>query len=270
MIGQDSPMLLWYNLLAGQPYTVTAGTEEAGRPISNVANLDTLRPAQIAADATGTATITWTLAPGIGYGTMPFGFGPWGGQWPIEAIVLGANRHQSAGFRTTGLTWSIAGETIIDIWPTNSAVVIIPPTPFVGTTMTLTITGAAAGQLITIPELYVGPAITMPYLDLGYDPYHEVANAGAFRTESGREYLALRYRRLELSPSWSVVPSSLWAMLDGFRENVLEQRKALWWAWAPASHPTEVYLVRHSQPSATMPIKTAVHRSMRLKLVEAV
>lgn len=38
-------MILWHNLLAGAAYTVDIGTEEAGRPMSNVANLDTLRPA---------------------------------------------------------------------------------------------------------------------------------------------------------------------------------------------------------------------------------
>ena len=263
-------MILWHNLLAGAAYTVDIGTEEAGRPMSNVANLDTLRPAQITADPSGVAQVTWTLPGSIGYGVEPFGFGPWGGQWPIEAIVLGANRHQSAGFRTPGLTWEIAGLTIQDIWPDNTAVIVKPSAPVMTSTVTLKITGAAAGQLITIPELYVGPAITMPYLDLGYDPYREVSTAPSFKTESGREYLAVRYRRLEVSPRWSVAPSRLWAMLDYFREQVLEVRKVFWWAWSPDSHPTEVYLTRHNQPAAGMPWRSSVHRSFDLRLVEAV
>lgn len=267
----DAPLLLWHNLIEGATHTVNAGTEYPGAPAANMANGDTLRPCQIEADASGVIEVAFDAPAGYGYGSMPFGFGPYGGAWNIEAIVLGANRHQSAGFRTPGLTWTISGHQVLDIWPTSSAVVIPLDTPITpGATITVRIEGASANQLVTIPELYVGPALTMPHLDLGFDPYNEVTSAGAFKTESGREYLSIRYRRLELAPKWSVVPSSLWADLDFVREDVLEARRTFWFAWAPQSRPTEVYLVRHAQSSAPMPIKSAIHRSLGLTLVEAV
>lgn len=271
MAVSDRPVICWNNLLAGATYTVAAGTELAGALASDMANGDTLRPAQIEADANGVVEVVFDTPGSIGYGDMPFGFGPFGGVWQIEAIVLGANRHQSAGWRTEGLTWSVQNQTIKDIWAGSEAVIIRPDTPIdPGAQITVRATGAAPQQPVTIPELYVGPVIEMPYLDLGYDPYNEVTSAGAFRTESGREYLAIRYRRLELAPKWSVVPESLWAELDNLREEVFEQRRTFWFAWAPLSASTEVYLVRHSRPSAPMPVKSAIHRSMSLKLVEAI
>jgi len=271
MAMQDQPLLCWRNLLAGASYTVIAGTEVAGYEADRMANNDTLRGCRMTADSNGDVIVDFATASGYGYGSIPYGFGPWGGNWPIDAIVLGANRHQSAGWRTPGLTWTVAGEQITDIWPQSTAVIVRPAAPIVpGTTIRVQISGAAAGQQVTIPELYAGPALAMPYLDLGYDPYNEVTSAGAFRAESGREYLAVRYRRLELSPRWSAVTPDLWAMLDMVREDTFEARLPLWFAWAPASHPTEVYLMRHAQPSATLPYRSATHRSLSLKLVESI
>ena len=266
----DQPLICFHNLLSDAPYTVSAGTEYPGAPAGNMGNLDLLRPAQIEADASGVVQVDFTTPSAYGWGSVVYGLGPYGGTWRIDAIILGAHRHESGGYRTTGLTWEIAGYQVQDIWPENASILIKPATPIVpGSTITVRITGAAPGQLITIPELYVGPALAMPHLDLGYDPYHETTHAAVFRTESGREYLALRYRRLELRPRWSAITPDLWAMLDLLREDVLELRKPFWWAWAPDSRPHETYLVRHDGVAAQLPIRSAVHRTLDLRLVEA-
>jgi len=265
---QDQPIIAWRNALEGATYTFTVGTEEAGYPLSNAWTNDTLRVAQVTADASGTVSVDITLANNlVGYGVMPWGVGPYGG-YSGDVFVLGAHRHQSAGYRTSGLQWSVGGQVITDIWPNNTSVFQRLTQPITGTSVTLTITGAAANQLITIPELYFGPVIDMPYLDYNFDEYDERAEGAIFKTESGREYLSLRYRQVQQKPSWSTITTDLWSILDSLREDTFENRKAFWFAWAPDSQPHACYLMRHHGSSVAMPRRSAIHRTMRLDLRE--
>jgi len=266
----DSPMLCWKNLLVGSTYAITSGAEDVTAPLSNAWNADTLRAARVTADASGvfSAVVNPSFLDvaynGGGFDHLPYAM------WGIDAIVIGANRHDSAGFRTSGLTWSFAGESFVDIYPENKSFIIAKTIPLAANMLQITLSGAAANQMIVLPELFAGQAIQMPFIDLGFDPYDERSNATSFKSESGREYLSLRYRRLEMKPNWSLVPLDVWGVIDLMREKTLELRSPFWFAWASQSRPHECYLVRHNGANASFPIHSPLYRSLSLNMVEVI
>jgi len=267
----DTPAIMWRNLLAEGTVTLLAGTEEPGFPLANAFIADPLRPARIAADATGTIRFQVDIAAvrAVGYGTAGYGIGPFG-RWTVQGIVLGAARHDPAGWRTARLAWTVNGVPLTDYgWENKSWIVLLDP-PIDADVLTFEITGLAAGQVVSIPALAAGAVLRMPALDLGFDPYTEESVGVDFRTESGRVYQALRYRRIRMKPRWSYIEETLWSWLDIVREEAIELRKAFWFAWAPLAAPHETYLVRHEPKMAEMPIVQPAFRSLQLDLVEVI
>lgn len=139
----------------------------------------------------------------------------------------------------------------------------------------LTFSGLTVTAEVSIPELFLGPRLTMPNVNFGYDPYNEVSDANTFQTEKGRQYNDVLFKRVELTPKWSILKPAEWAAVDLFREGAIEPRSPWWWAWKPDTAPTECYLVRHEADSAKMPIiESASDNLLRsftsLKLGEAI
>lgn len=132
------------------------------------------------------------------------------------------------------------------------------------------LSGFEPGAQVVLPELYLGDVIDMPYLNLGFDPYPEVSQGPEFTPETGRTYPAVRYRRLEIAPSWSRIEPVLHSAIDVFRETAIENKQPWWWAWSPDSLPGECYLVRHKDSKAAFPFVTGIHRDFKLALVEAI
>lgn len=270
----DTPLIGWKNILLGSSYVVNKGAEIAGREFSNVWNVDLLTTAQIEADSSGDVKITVT----IGAGDIPYGAGGYGegsyGVLASDLFIIGAHRHDSAGFRTAGgrILATLDGTPVVDrldIWPENASVAF-PFDSAAGTTLVLDFTGFAAYQVVNIPELFFGPSIQMPGLHAGYDPYDEVSRGSDFNSESGRVYSTVRYKRLELSPRWRHIHSTLWNAVDEFREGALEEKNPFWYVWAPESLTHQTYLMRNGRNRAPFPYVTWQYRSFALKLEEAI
>jgi len=134
----------------------------------------------------------------------------------------------------------------------------------------MTISGLMASSDIIVPEIFLGPRLEMPFIDLSYDPYNEVAKATTFEAENGRINEQLRYRRVELRPKWSHLIQSEYTAVDVFREAHLERRIPFWFAWQPDTSKEECYMMRNRAKSARMPFITQIHRSFNLDLVEAI
>lgn len=265
----SAPVIAWRNLLAEGQASLTAGTLDGGSRLDDLFSADLLRPCRIAADASGTITVQVDISAirHIGYGTLGYGIGPYG-RWTIQAVILGAARHDPAGLRPARADLTINGTPIPDYgYPNASWIVLLDP-PLDADILTITISGRQAGEVLSIPHIYAGPMLRMPPLDLGYDPYMEESVASSFRAESGRVYQALRYRRIRARPSWSVIPADLWSWLDIVREEALELRRAIWWAWDAEAAPHEVYLVRHDKSTAEAPITRPQMRRFSLDLAE--
>jgi len=196
-------------------------------------------------------------------------------------VAIGTYGGSPSAIRTTddGDTWTnesvsqsggIASNLLMDIaFPDTATATSTPQIRVVTRVLRITITGLTAGNPVTIPELYVGPSMQMPFLDYGYDPYVEVFKGKTQDHESGRQTVTLHYKRVELKPRWSIVGNSYVAAIEDFREEQLENRLPMWWAWQPDTSPTECYMMRHKGESAPFPIKAAGYRSFALDLIEA-
>lgn len=270
----DYPIIAYNNLLDGLQdgtvtYAFTVGTDNTAAPFTNVSNKDKINPALPLSDAAGGASITISLPTATA----------------AQCLIIGADRHDGAGFKTTGGTFAL------DYWNGAAWVSLIAATALTAAN-TSTIYKLAAHTLglsggvyqyrivyagftalsnFSIPELYLGTYLEMPPVDFGFDEYNEVYRGSKFDSLSGRIYKTLHYRRLELDPSWSVLERSTYdVLLNAFREDALELLKPFWFAWKPDTAPDEVYFGIHDGDNAAYQIKTAVHRSFKLKFIETV
>ncbi len=266
----DKPIIAWDNLLQVSTVVIPAGTINPDTPLSRLYDGDMLRPCYFTPNGAGQVIIEVTPSQ------------------PISCAILGSARNDAAGYiagatsvrldalsevgygdqpyglygygdrYTETVTHDLTGSPasrMLRFWPTC-------------TKLTITFSGVV-GQL-SVPQLFVGNVLEMPWLEQNYDPYNEAINFAVFEAESGRDYSRLRYRRVELDPQWLMVERVLWTSVDAFREGALELRKPFWFAWMPSTAPSEVYLVKHVNPSAPFPIKSAKHRSFGLKLKEVI
>jgi len=282
----NNPLIGWKNLLAfGNDPTVTTGTDSTSNPITNVTNGFMTRPALPIADGSGTVVVEFTgLNSGFGsfgFGEEGFGLSPFGGVFTADLFIIGAARNNSAGEHFTGgnvklelydsvsAAWTTVVDTAMPATANVSQRFLLDPLTGAATSARLTITGQTANSSVRLPELYLGPAITMPFLDLGFDPYIEVSKGNRVDVSTGRTLRNVRFRRIEVDPSWSNLERATWEEVDLFREDVIEEAGKFWWLWAPESAPAAVYLVQHDKESAPMPYKSATLRTFRLKLVEA-
>lgn len=284
----DNPLIGWKNLLAlGDDPIFTAGSDSVANPIANVFNGFTTRPALPITDGTGTVAIEFIgLNSGDGFGAVGFGAGgfggvAFGGSYKAELFVLGAARHNPAGYHFTGGNIKIelfddgtgAWFTVVDeaiSAPENKSQMYQLAASVGKVSMArLTISGQAANSSINIPELYLGPSIVMPFIDLGFDPYIERAKGNSLDISTGRKLKNVRYKRLEVKPKWSSLTKSQYTEVDLFREDVIENADKFWWIWSPEDHSQEVYLVQHDSEIAPMPFVRQTIRSFSLNIVEA-
>lgn len=273
----NEPIIAWNNLLAadGVSYVMNNGNESTGSPVSNAFTWDILKTAIIESDVNGKVKFTVTLAAGVvGFGEGGFGAGGFGGANSLDCVIFGASRHDSGGFRTNEGNLIVAIDSVevineADIWPEDKSLIRRFDST-TGTEISFEFSGFAAYELVTIPELFAGPSMVMPFVDLGYDSYNEIAVGTTFKSESGREYPTLRYRRVELSPSWQNVTSSLWDSVEEFREGALELRNPFWFAWRADDLPTECYMMRNKPLSAPFKYRTQTIKTFALQLSEAI
>jgi len=219
--------------------------------------------------------ITWTVTTAIGgassCGHVTFADG--------EYKATGVVTHGAVLRSTDGITWTaeipasfitpitIASNGIADF--TYSGGNTTYDTKVIKSAYRMVIYVVTAGQPWQLPELFLGPRLTMPFVEFGYDPYVEVFKGNTFNAESGRQFTTLHYRRVELKPRWRVIPTADAVAVDAFRENHLELRKPFWFAWKPDTARTETYMCRHKGETALMPISSAIHRGFSLDLIEA-
>jgi hypothetical protein len=149
----------------------------------------------------------------------------------------------------------------------GSATYMFDPVPAVRVLLTLTMPNT---NVLQLPEVFIGDCLRLPFVDFGYDPYHEVTYGTSFISESGREYPQVRYRRMELTPKFSNIERAKWASIDAFRENVTELRAPFWFAWSPHSLPNETYLMREDGKDFNFPIKHTNYRDLSGKFVEVI
>lgn len=272
-----APVIGWRNEAEGSSYTVLTGTEVVGYELRQALDdWNTLRPALITADSNGEVTVQITL-PDIGYsfGELPFGMGPFGGLWPIDALAIGAHRHDPAGARfASGRVQLSAGGTVLfdDPYVSGADTTYFKALPehTRAHTYTLTISGQAPGETVHIPHIYLGPLLWMPHLDLGFDPYAEVSIGRHFESESGAIYATVLARRLEPKASWSLIPREYWTAIDFFREETVETMRPFVWAWDYESAPSEIYYCRNRQRRLEFPIRSAAARALRIDMAELV
>ncbi len=272
----DEPILAWKNLLAEAPVHVAAGTLVASTRAEHAANGDPLQRCLVQANASGLVALEWNTAavPAIGFGTLPFGLGPFGGRWRAEVFILGAHRHEPAGAHFTDASFSLladGNEVLASPYVPPGQVSHLwwladhPPAARYRLEITTT-----PGAIVPIAEVYAGPVVRLPHMELGFDPYAERAGTRAWEAESGAIYDRLLYRRLEIKPRWRFIPRTLWTILDFVREEAFEVRAPVWFAWAPDSRPHEVYLVKQRPDRTEMPISRPAWRELALDLVEVV
>jgi len=266
----DSPIIAYDNLLDGSSgYTIIDGSDGLGAPFSNSYNRDILSPAIPTTDSLGAFTIDIDMPSSTA----------------AEVFIMGAHRRESAGFKATG------GNVALWYWNGTGWVTAIGTTPITAQNVStiyklpahtlglngavyqykLTYTSITSISSIFIPELFLGTMLEMKSPDVGYDPYNNVFSGSKFSSLSGRTYKNLHYNRLELKPKWTVLERSVYdAKIADFRELALEPMRSMWWAWMPDTLPNECYLMIHDGNTRPYPIKSVVHRSFALDLIEDV
>ena len=220
--------------------------------------------------------ITWTVTASAGGATVCNHITFADGEFKAGATVGGSS--QAVIRSNDGVAWTseLCGVGITSIASNGITDFVEGPGPDTAarcialkSAYRITINGLTAGAVFSLPELYLGARLEMPFVDFNYDPYIEKFQGNTFNSESGRQFTTLHYRRVEVNPNWAVVTIAKAVEVDLFREDHLELRKPFWWAWYPDTAPTECYMMRHNPNTAPMPIRTAVHRSFGLKLIEA-
>jgi hypothetical protein len=286
-IASDEPLIAYGNAFAliGSQLNTVIGAYQGG----NGADNDPLNPLRMSSVG-GVIKLVYIPPAGhyqYGFGVQPFGEGGFGGytasNLPLDCFILSASRHESAGYRTPptrvrlfaesgfgegGFGMGGFGGSVVDkltLSPAN-ACELIQFQQVNAVRVTMTMFGLPASALF--PEIFLGNAIKMPFLEMGFDPYHEVSTGQNFLAESGREYPQLRYRKMELTPKWSYLAKARWTELDAFREQCLELKAPFYFSWMPNTRPTETYFVRNNAKSAPMPYVNAQYRSLSLSLVE--
>jgi hypothetical protein len=283
----DAPLIAYNNLFqqAGSIIQPVLGAYLSGNGAdNNFANPLIMKP------AAGVVKIIWQPANTQyqnGFGVSRNGYGSYGGYIAapnaVSCFILAASRHESAGYRTPpsrvrifaesgygqdGCGLGCYGGSVVDKLTTSAANAseLIQFQPVNAVRVSLWMWGLPA--IAVLPEIFLGQALKMPYLEMGFDPYHEVSTGQSFLSESGREYPQLRYRKMELNPRWSYLEQARWQALDLFREQALELKAPFYFSWMPNTRPTETYFVRNNAKAAPMPYVNAQYRSLSLSLVE--
>jgi len=265
----DQPIILWNNLLAQvTAYAFTAGVEGEGSLLSDAWTWDTLRPAYPVTDLNGDLVIVFDLPTTVA---------------EAEAVILGAHRRDAVGSRFVGgnvqiEAWTGAWTSVLNT-AISAAVNEASFHSLAAHTLAdnggkyqyrMTLSSLGLMSTAEIPEMFLGPVLTMDYILHGSDPANDVTKASAFEAESGRRFETIHYTRFEDKFNWDEILPSAYPPIDTFRKQHLNAKKPFWWLWMPDSAPLECYLVRDMSKAPRMPTSTGMRRSLRLNMVEAV
>lgn len=265
----NNPLIL-YDLKKPDQYSMIAGVEQSGALFPQAQTWDCLKNWIVTTDATGIVTVQmdFIVDPGL------------------QFLLLGAHRHDASGARFAGgsvqlqywdgAAWSdcLAATAIVAATNEPSLQELAAHTVVLNAgyySYRLTLSALAANTDIAVPEIFTGPGMTMPMVDLPFDPKLEEFGGPTNTSSTGRIYGSVLYKRYLAKPSWTDRIDAAQALLiDDFRENHIENRTPFWWFWAPSSYPRDGYMMRHNSPNAPMPISAGPYRSFSLNMVEAV
>jgi hypothetical protein len=283
----NNPIIAYYNnLIASRTtYTFTAGSDGIGSPLSGALLQKNPQISILRTDANGQVQIEFDTAPEYLYGQGPHGIGYLGGFASPQALILGAHRHDPSRERFAD------GIVQLEYYDAGSWVTLLPAedilaninqvslhlldyhTPdLVGGVYKyrLTISGLSADADIVLPHLFLGPLLTLPYIDLGFDPQQEATGGTEFPGGAGAVYENTRWRKKKSAPSWTEAISDDQADEIYFFLEHLEEKLHYYWFWAPETRPFEGYLMRHTGKEIKMPIRRGMYRSWKLPQEEVV
>lgn len=280
----NSPIIAYDNWLVTGSYALQIGRERADLPIGKAFDADLLKPAEVYPVA-GVLQFSCAKIANVymrSFGVGRFGEFGFGGFLPAQAtrqmvLVLGASRQDSAGFR------SVPVRVVVTAYDANATATVVLDSIVSGASNRSIIYKLAScigalrfevrleglPSVALLPHIFLGEAVELPYLEMGFDPYNDVFYGSTFLAESGREYPQLRYLRMELNPRWSYLGREFWQDLYLLKEMNIEQRRPFWFAWMPDTAPSETYLMREDGKALALPFVSANHRSLAMKLVEA-
>lgn len=279
----DAPMIAFGNMLVGAVYTMLLGVDNPQAPLSNAWSWDTQKPALPTADANGVVSFSFVTPLGVGYGMdafsnfIEFGFHQgFGGVVEADTLILGASRHLEVGRRFSApATIEVFADamnilSVKSYASSNASEVLALANHTYPINYTITISGLTPNFTANIPELFFGAVMRMPFLEFGYNEYGEVTKSTVFPAGSGRDHYSRKYRRMELRPKWKNIEPTLSFYFLLFIEQAIEENQPFWWAWAPISRPSEVYLMQHKGGKVNKPLRAGMRFDTSLYLVEAV
>jgi len=249
-------------------YALITGLEQSGTFLTEAWTWDALRAAFVTSDVAGEIAATFRVN-----GSTPTHF------------ILGAHRHDSAGFRlTTGTLeleaytaagWVSVGTIDLTANPANISELLIlsayTPVEIAGHyVFRMSVTGLRGDTDYVFPELFLGEVLTMPGITLPYDSAEEEWTGPRVTAETGRVYESSISRRYIASPKFNYIDSVTAAAINAFRENRIEERAPFWWFYAPVSDPTVGYMMKHDGKTAPLPRVVKDLYNFTLKMIEAV
>lgn len=247
-----NPLLLYFNNEPDQ-YSMIAGVENSGLLFSEAFTWDALRNWIVTTDVSGVVTVQmdFLAAPTINY------------------LVLGAHRHDAAGFRFSGGSVGLQywnGAAFVDCLATT-AITAETNRPSIqevaAHTVTvnggyysyqLTLSGLSITSDIALPELFLGDALVMPGIKYGYDPYLEEWTGPSQTTETGRIYESALSRRYSPKPKFNKLDSAKTVEVRAFIENTLEERAAFWFFYDPLNDAAHGLMCKHRGKTAPVRI----------------
>ena len=277
----DQPIIAYNNLLQGVNYTVLSGVDEPSAPLSDAWIWDVSRPALPRADSTGKLSFSVNMPARFGYGVDAAGrfskFGDsvsFGGLQIATALILGAARNNSGGVRFSGGTLSVLADGVEvfnqAIWsPKNTSTLFQLTAHPPAAVYTIAITGLSADATVRLPEVFIGPVMTMPYLELGSNAYGERFKSTDFEAGTGRITRSLRFVRIEKRLRWRYLDSAQQNEIKLFVETALERLRPFWLVESPDSNPAGAYLGYHKRDSAPMPLGAGMRADFSINFVEA-
>lgn len=276
----DTPIIGYNNLLRGTSYTVLAGTDTPAAPLSDAWTWNMSRPALPVADATGKFSFSIPVTAGVGYGVDASGsfvaYGtilPYGGAGMADTLLLGAPRNNAALTKFANGTIQVLADAV-EVYnkaiysPGNTSQVFQLAPHVAPATYTVTITGLTPSATVRIPEMFIGPVLHMPGLELGFDAYGERFARTKFESATGHVIISRKFIRLEKQFRWRYVEPAKRNEFVSFIEQALEIQQPFWIAEFPDTLPTNCYLGFHDAETMPLPLDVAMRTDVSIRFAE--